>query len=95
MVVVPYRNDEREFIVWGCTRDGMLFLEVHGHRPCFPPLTESSTGNCCRLDVVALRDNREPGLRYLLAITNRCRIVVCLRPICVVSGKCYIYETAT
>ena len=34
--------------------------------------------------VVALRGNREPGSRYLLAITNRCRVIGGLCPICAV-----------
>ena len=37
--------------------------------------------------MVALRDNREPGLRYLLATANQCPIIVGLGPICAVSGK--------
>ena len=50
-------------------------------------------GDCCGLDgigggyVVASRDKEEPGLRYLLAIANRCRIIVGLGSICAVSGK--------
>ena len=43
--------------------------------------------------MVALRGNREPGLRYLLAIANRCRVIVGLDPTCVVSGKGCGYET--
>ena len=34
------------------------------------------TGDCCGLDVVALRGNREPSLRYPLAIAHRYRTIV-------------------
>ena len=45
--------------------------------------------------MVALRGNRGPVLRYLLATENRCRVIVGFGSICTVSGKGCDYETAT
>ena len=69
------------------------FPEVHRLWACFSPLKESSMGNCRGLDEVALGGNRAPGLRYLLAITNRCPIIV--GPIRAVLGRGCCYEAAT
>ena len=69
--------------------------EVHRLWRCFPPLDEFSREDCCGLDVVSLKESREPSLRHLLAIAIRCRIIVDLGPICVVSGKGYACKTAT
>ena len=52
---------------------------------------DCSVGMWC---VVALRRHREPGLRYLLTIATRCRVIVRLGPIRAVSDKSYGYKTA-
>ena len=44
--------------------------------------------------VAALRGHREPGLRYLLAIVIRCRVIVDLGSICAVSGRGYAYQNS-
>ena len=100
MIAVPYRSDGQGFVVWGRTRDERDFPEFTGSGCIFLLVLlvgwDRSVQMWC---VVDLRGNREQGLRYLLAIANRCRVIVrlgsiCARPIPVVPGKGCSYDTA-
>ena len=60
MIVVFYRSDGRSFVVWGRTH-------------VFSLCVLSRVGSFCRVVCGGLERQSGTRLRYLLAITNRCR----------------------
>ena len=90
MVAVSYRSDKRVFI-----RRRNARVANGNSRGAQTMAVVRYGGFFVGLSMVALRGNREPGSRYLLAIAIRCRILIGLGPICAVSRRVGGYGIAT
>ena len=65
MIVILNRSDGRGFVVWGRTRDERPFPKYTGSGCLFLRVLQVEWDRSVDICVVALKDNREPGLRYL------------------------------